>query len=345
MPYKMKFPLTASRERLRQLVSSFSGQRILVLGDLMLDQYIRGHSSRISPEAPVPVVSVDQESCIPGGAGNVAHNLASLGASVRVLGVLGEDEAGRRLSSELKALGVLTDGLLFEGSRLTSQKCRVVAERQQVVRYDRETQAPLGHETEGRLIALLPQALREAQAVILSDYGKGVISPRVLNAVIPLARKLGLPVTVDPKVEHFRRYRGVSCITPNLQEAWAGMGRPPKPGLKALEALGRDILRALKSASVLITRGAEGMSLFKAAGRVVHIPTQAREVFDVTGAGDTVIAALTLALAGGARIEEAASLSNYAAGIVVGKLGTAVASPGELERELLLSRSDGARPR
>ncbi len=300
----------------------------------MLDHYIRGSVSRISPEAPVPVVRVQSENNVAGGAGNVAVNLAALEASVAVIGVVGTDDAGHRLGELLSTHGIAVAGLIQDGTRFTSQKCRVVAERQQVVRFDRETAEPLSAETEKKLIESLPRAIENSEAVILSDYGKGVLTPRVLNAAIAWCKRAGRPVTVDPKIEHFRRYRGVTCLTPNLNEAWGGMRRDAKPGEEPLSQLGRDILRALKSESVLITRGPDGMSLFKANGRSLHIPTRAREVFDVTGAGDTVISTLTLALAAKARIEDAAAVSNYAAGVVVGKLGTATCSPGELVRAL-----------
>lgn len=324
----------SQRRALRHLITGFKGQRILVVGDLMLDQYIRGNVSRISPEAPVPVVRVGEETFIPGGAGNVAANLASLGARVSVVGVVGEDEAGRHLISDLKSRGIDADPILCDRRRVTAQKCRVVAERQQVVRYDRETAGPLSNETENRLLQRVAAAARASSAVILSDYGKGVVSPKILAAAILGAKRAGCPIVVDPKIEHFKRYKGVTCITPNLHEAWAGMRRAAKPGLDELAKLGRDILKTLRCGSVLITRGADGMSLFKSDGRVLHVPTQAREVFDVTGAGDTVISALTLALAAGADIEQAALISNCAAGIVVGKLGTAVTTVSELNGAL-----------
>jgi len=325
---------SSDKPRLRRLVSQFPDKRVLVVGDLMLDHYIRGSVSRISPEAPVPVVRVQHESNVAGGAGNVAVNLAALGASVAVIGVIGTDDAGHRLGELLSTHGIAVAGLIQDGARLTSQKSRVVAERQQVVRYDRETAGPLSQETEQKLIDSLPRAIEGAEAVILSDYGKGVLTPRVLNAAIAWCKRFDRPVTVDPKIEHFKRYRGVTCVTPNLHEAWGGMRRDPKPGEEALEALGRDILKTLRSKSVLITRGPDGMSLFKASGPSLHIPTRAREVFDVTGAGDTVISTLTLALAARAKIEDAASVANYAAGVVVGKLGTATCTPGELLRVL-----------
>jgi D-beta-D-heptose 7-phosphate kinase/D-beta-D-heptose 1-phosphate adenosyltransferase len=320
----------AERQELLRTIARFTGRRVLVVGDLMLDQYIRGSVSRISPEAPVPVVRVTGETFIPGGAGNVVSNLAALGASVSVVGVVGEDEAGRRLLEQFRGKGVNTDGVCVDVDRLTTQKCRVVAERQQALRYDRETTEPISHATETRLLASLADELSKAEAVILSDYGKGVIGPKLLARAILGARKRKIPVTVDPKPEHFRRYQGITCVTPNTSEAWACMHRVPKPGSDALDELGRDILKTLRSKSVLITRGPDGMSLFEAGGRVTHIPTVAREVFDVSGAGDTVISTFTLALAAGAPLARAAKLSNHAAGIVVAKLGTATTDQKEL---------------
>ncbi len=326
----------AERKELLRTIARFPGRRVLVVGDLMLDQYVRGSVGRISPEAPVPVVRVTGESHVPGGAGNVVNNLAALGAAVSVMGVIGEDEAGARLLEDFRGRGVDVSGVCLDVERQTTQKCRVVAERQQVVRFDRETSGPLSHATEARLLAALDAALPKADAVILSDYGKGVINPRVLARAIKAARRRGIPVTVDPKPEHFRLYKGVTCVTPNTSEAWACMRRDPKPGSEAIDALGKDILKTLKSRSALITRGPDGMSLFEAGAktRVTHIPTQAREVFDVSGAGDTVISTLTLALAAGAPLRRAAALANHAAGIVVAKLGTATTDCKELARAI-----------
>lgn len=323
-------PTRAERQEILRTIARFPGRRVLVVGDLMLDQYIRGSVSRISPEAPVPVVRVTGESFVPGGAGNVISNLSALGAAVSVVGVVGEDEAGRRLLDQFRAKGAEVDGVCVDAERLTTQKCRVVAERQQAVRYDRETTGPLSHATEKRLLAGVDEEVSRAQAVILSDYGKGVIFPALLARAIAAARRRGIPITVDPKPEHFLKYKGITCVTPNTSEAWACMRREPKPGQDALVALGKDILRTLKSRSVLITRGPDGMSLFEAGGKVTHIPTVAREVFDVSGAGDTVISTFTLALAAGAPLVRAAVLSNQAAGIVVAKLGTATTDPKEL---------------
>lgn len=324
----------AERQELLRTIARFPGRRVLVVGDLMLDRYIRGACSRISPEAPVPVVRVSAENHIPGGAGNVVSNLAALGASVSVVGVVGDDDSGRRLLEHFRAQGSGVDGVLTDPERHTTEKCRVVADRQQVVRYDRETVGPLSHATEARLLEAVDAGVDDAAALILSDYGKGVIAPKLLARAIARAKRRGIPVTVDPKPEHFRRYKGVTTVTPNTSEAWACMHRPPKPGQDALVALGKDILKTLRSKSALITRGPDGMSLFEAGGKITHIPTVAREVFDVSGAGDTVISTFTLALAAGASLKTAALLANQAAGIVVGKLGTATTDAKELARSL-----------
>ena len=322
-----------SERKLARYVDLFPRQRVTVLGDLMLDHFIRGKVSRISPEAPVPVVRVSQETYLPGGAGNVAINIASLKAKVRIISIIGADDAGSRLLSDLQARGSDASGILVDPDRPTTQKIRVVAEHQQVVRFDRESTHPVHASQQDRLLAALEAALADSDALVLSDYGKGVITPRVLQAAIRLARRRGLPVTVDPKVEHFKRYRGVTCITPNLLEASQGMHVPVREDDASVEELGRRILRALRATSVLVTRGEHGMTLVTDHTHE-HIPTVAREVFDVTGAGDTVIAVLSLCLAAKARLSDAARVANTAAGIVVGKLGTASVSPDELRRAL-----------
>ncbi|MBI3548330.1 MAG: D-glycero-beta-D-manno-heptose-7-phosphate kinase [Elusimicrobia bacterium] len=318
--------------RLQKLLKEFHNKRILVLGDLMLDQFVRGKVSRLSPEAPVPVVQVTSESQVPGGAGNVCSNLASLGASVSAASLVGNDEAGRLLLALLRNNGINTESVLLAPDRPTTQKCRIIADHQQVVRYDRETVGPTARKEQDALIKAIQAEIPRCQGVIISDYGKGVVTPPVLQAAIRSAKKAGVPVTVDPKIEHFRRYKGVDCITPNLHEAWTGMRLIAKPGQASVEELGRRILRALQPETVLITQGGEGMTLFenRSPVRSTHIAAQAREVYDVTGAGDTVISVFTLALAAGATYQEAAVIANRAAGIVVGKLGTATVSVQEL---------------
>ncbi|HEX9780919.1 MAG TPA: D-glycero-beta-D-manno-heptose-7-phosphate kinase [bacterium] len=325
---------------LLRVIDRFPKSRILVLGDLMLDEFIWGRVSRISPEAPVPVVWVQSESVMPGGAANVANNLRSLGAEVTLIGVAGRDRFGDVLLGELSDRGIDASGVL-RAERPTIVKTRVIAHHQQVVRVDREQPGPLSAAEVKRLVRAVEERLREADALIIEDYGKGLVTRRLLSAVIPRARRAGVIITVDPKEDHFELYRGVSALTPNRAEAALAVGRE-LADRRALERAGAELVRRLRCEAVLITLGEDGMELFERSGRRTMIPTVAQEVFDVAGAGDTVIAAFTLALAAGAGPRDAARLSNYAAGIVVGKLGVACCSPGEL-RALL--RATGRRRR
>lgn len=324
-----------SPQRLRSLISRFRGKRILVLGDLMLDHFIRGKVRRISPEAPVPVVSVSEDSHMPGGAGNVCSNLAALTARVAVFSTIGDDLTGSHLLRDLEERGVDTRGIVLDAGRVTTKKTRVVAEHQQVVRFDRETPHPLSARSQRDLARRLADAVPGADALVISDYGKGIVTQKAVASALAAARRAGIPVLIDPKVQHFLRYRGVDCITPNIHEAWGGMGLPVKEDDAAVLTLGKKILSRLNLRSVLVTRGERGMTLFeRSPARIWHIPTKAREVFDVTGAGDTVIGVMTLALASRARLEEAAYIANLAAGIAVGKLGTASISIPELRSRL-----------
>ncbi|MBI4351191.1 MAG: D-glycero-beta-D-manno-heptose-7-phosphate kinase [Elusimicrobia bacterium] len=305
-----------------------------VFGDMMLDRYIKGSVKRISPEAPVPVVRVTSEAAVCGGSANVAVNLSALGAVPTLVSVAGRDAAADELSSLLAAAGVSPDSLVRDAGFRTIEKTRVIAEHQQVVRFDREHPAPLGRGAGKAALAALAAALeRGCQALILSDYGKGLLEPAAINSALALAAKRGVPVFVDPKVEHFRLYRGAACITPNTAEAFGGMRLTQRDGQEAAEKLGLGIMRRLALRSLLITQGEHGMTLFTRKGSSVsprHIPTRAREVYDVTGAGDTVISALALTWASGGAPEEAALAANFAAGIVVGKLGTASVTVEEL---------------
>jgi D-beta-D-heptose 7-phosphate kinase/D-beta-D-heptose 1-phosphate adenosyltransferase len=306
----------------------------------MVDRYIRGQVSRLSPEAPVPVVDIHQEDFMPGGAGNVASNIADLGGRPLLVSVVGQDPEGDHLLAALRSRGVDVEGVGKDDSRPTILKTRVIAGHQQVVRFDRESRASLNREVMGRILRAVKSRLSEVNGVLISDYGKGVVSSALLNVLLPLARRHGKFVAVDPKVEHFLRYKGVNCITPNLKEAAEGIrSLPPKTDAE-VDLIGQRILRRLRCHTVLITRGEKGMSLYESSGKTTHIPSQAREVFDVTGAGDTVIATFSLALAAGASYVEAARLSNIAAGIVVGKLGTATVSPREILAALNGQRVD-----
>jgi D-beta-D-heptose 7-phosphate kinase/D-beta-D-heptose 1-phosphate adenosyltransferase len=321
------------------LLPHFSRQKILVIGDIMVDKFVWGKVSRISPEAPVPVVEVSQETHKLGGAGNVANNLNSLGGKVYLVGVIGSDIVGEQLKDDLRETKISVDGIISDQTRPTCIKTRIIASHQQVVRVDKEVKGAFTAEIERKIIDRIESIIPQVQAIIISDYGKGVVTPAVLSRAIQLARKNGTPVTVDPKIEHFLRYKRVSCITPNLSEAFSGMRTLLVDEDKKIIELGNKILRKLNSDSVLITRGEKGMTLFEPGNKITHIPTRAKEVYDVTGAGDTVIATFTLALAARADFVTAAEISNFAAGVVVGKLGTATVSLDELRSAILNYRT------
>ncbi|MCX7886599.1 MAG: D-glycero-beta-D-manno-heptose-7-phosphate kinase [Verrucomicrobiae bacterium] len=323
-------------QRLQTFLKRFPRQHILVVGDVMLDQFIWGKVTRISPEAPVPVVEVQRESYFPGGAANVARNLRALGARVSVLGVIGSDQSGQTLRELLAEGGIDTSGLLTDVRRPTTVKTRVVAHHQQVVRFDREQTAPLLSEQEDALARCYVRALQEADAVIFEDYGKGVLSQRLFDRLHEQARRCGKITSADPNPRHLLRYRGLTAITPNRLEAFVAAGvTPAEPAGEVLEdrallQVGEILLKKWRPQNLLITLGEQGMCLFRAGKPPHHIPTVAREVFDVSGAGDTAIATFTLALAAGAGAVEAAVIANHAAGVVVGKVGTATCSPQEL---------------
>ena len=325
-------PSANHRTGLRGFLSRFSKARVLVVGDLILDEFVWGKVSRISPEAPVPVVWVQSESVMPGGAANVANNIRALGGQALLVGVVGEDAWGTRLLDDLASRRVDTSGVL-RIARPTTVKTRVIAHHQQVVRVDREHREPLTSATIGRLLRVVEDRLAGVDAVVLEDYGKGVITRQLLEVAVPLARRRRKLITVDPKEEHFDLYHGVTALTPNRQEAGEAVGRE-LAGDADVRRAGQEILERLGCEGVLVTLGEDGMWLFEPRGRQARIPTVAQEVFDVAGAGDTVIAAFTLALASGASMEQAALIANYAAGIVVGKLGVATASPEELAARL-----------
>ena len=303
--------------------------RVAVLGDVMLDEFLWGKVARISPEAPVPVVAVERQSFHLGGAANVAGNLRALGGSAVLAGVVGDDAAAELLREALDRAGVVAHLLAADPGRPTTMKTRIVAQGQQVVRADREVCADIPDTLEDALLDCLRLELPGCQALVISDYQKGVVTERLLRRVLALARRRRLPVLVDPKLRHFSRYRRVAVVTPNQAEAEQATGISVHDAAGLLAA-GRRILAMLDCDAALITRGEHGMSLFERGRRPLHIETAAREVFDVTGAGDSVIATMALALAAGARPSEAAVLANHAAGVVVGKLGTAEASAAEV---------------
>ncbi len=323
-----------TRQRLKELLKRFSKTRVLVIGDVMLDEFIWGKVERISPEAPVPVVWVERESAMPGGAANVAGNVQAMGGQVRLLSIIGRDAGGERLVRELQARGIETEDLLVDPARPTTSKTRVIAHHQQVVRIDREKVHPVSGQLLERIIEAVKEILPQVDGILIEDYGKGLVGPALLRPVVGMAKRSGKVITVDPKEENFRYYRGVTALTPNKKEASLAAKHPITDEASLLEA-GRKILKALKPEVLLVTLGEEGMCLFgKDGARPVKIPTVAQEVFDVSGAGDTVIATFTLARAAGASFLEAAIISNAAAGVVVGKVGVATCSPEELSRQM-----------
>ena len=329
---RVKTPPTLPR-----YLDRFPRTRVLVLGDVMLDEYVWGTVSRISPEAPVPVVAVRSESLKIGGAGNVAVNIASLGGQVEVVGVVGTDAAAERLTRELTLAGVQADGLVSDDTRPTTIKSRVVAGSQHVVRFDRESDAPLAPAVRARVLEQVRGRLAQADVLLISDYAKGVVGQRLVRDALALATRLRKMVAVDPKVHHMSLFRNVTVLAPNHHEAAAAARILVREEADLLRA-GTRLLNQLKARAVLITRGEQGMSLFEAGHGVTHIPTFAREVYDVTGAGDTVMAGLALGLAAGASFKDAAVLANCAAGVVVGKRGTASVSRAEL-RDALKERT------
>ena len=327
---------TLSAKRAKQILSAAENTRVLVVGDVMLDQFIWGGVSRISPEAPVPVVDFQRESFMPGGAANVARNLVCLKTPTELFGAIGRDEAAGKLLKLLSEQNIGCSGLVKSSGRHTSIKTRIVAHQQQVVRIDRETRGHLDGKTTASLLAEFKKQLTKADAVIVGDYGKGVVTQPLLNEIKTLCRARGVWLSLDPKPVHHLDLRSLSLITPNRKEAFELAELPDETknenpfADKNLMLVAEKLLAELKPAVLLITLGELGMLLCQRGQKPFHIPTVAQEVFDVSGAGDTVIASFTLAVAAGASPIEAAILSNHAAGIVVGKVGTATTTPEEL---------------
>ena len=319
--------------RIDKIISKFKDVKILIVGDIILDEFVWGDTSRISPEAPVPVVLVERESLMPGGAANVASNICALGAKAYLVGAIGRDEHGRRLEKILKEKGVDLEGVISDAQRPTTLKTRVVARHQQVIRIDREKISPLSESINKEIIDYVREKIKEVDGVIIEDYGKGVITPRLLKEIVPLTKRHNKIITVDPKEEHISYYKGATAITPNRKEAEAMSGIKAKDD-ESLNRLGRALLRRLKLKAAVITLGEHGMRVFERGGKITHIPTVAQEVFDVSGAGDTVIAAFTVSLGAGAKMIEAAHISNFAGGIVVGKVGVATTSQAELKSRI-----------
>ncbi len=317
-----------SVRKVRSLLRRFSGVRLLVIGDLMLDEFLWGSVERISPEAPVPVVRVERESLCLGGAANVVANVRALGAHVTACGLIGQDAAGGHILAELRRIGAGTSGVVRSSDMVTTRKTRVIAHHQQVVRFDREQ--PVATDGDGkRLVAFVERNASRYDAVLVSDYGKGVVSPALLEVLNRLHREQRVQVVIDPKKPNFAHYRGAALITPNQHEAAEAAGIVVGDEA-SLEQAGVRLLERWQADAVLITRGEKGMTLFRCGRPGRHFPAVARDVFDVTGAGDTVVATCTVAMAAGATLEEAAWLANHAAGVAVSKLGTATVNQAEL---------------
>ena len=316
----------------KNILSEFKKKKILIIGDLILDRYIWGKVNRISPEAPVPVVEVTDENFLLGGASNVANNIVALGGHATIVGVAGNDIAGGILMKMLEERGIQCGGVFWGSTRPTTVKTRVIAHNQQVVRFDRENKDKVDGKVLKGLLEYIRSAIPNHDAVIISDYKKGVISSELVREVLKHSRPKNIFVSVDPKVRHFHCYKNVSLITPNIMEASIASGIEIKDE-KSLVNAGRTLCKKISCDAILITRGEYGMSLFEK-DKVVHIPTVAKNVYDVTGAGDTVIATFTIAYAAGASMKEAAVIANHAAGIVVGEIGTAVAKIDQLRKSL-----------
>ncbi|MGA2118701.1 MAG: PfkB family carbohydrate kinase [Bryobacteraceae bacterium] len=328
------------KKRIREIAPRFAGLRLLVVGDLMLDEFIWGKVSRISPEAPVPVVDVTSESYYPGGAANVARNLREFTSHVAVLGAAGDDAAGSRLVSLLAGSGMDTAGVMRHEGYSTIVKTRVIARHQQVVRVDRDCRIPSGGPWVERAIEFVERAAGDVDGIVVSDYNKGFVTQALADRVLAAAQRHGKVLTVDPHPRTALEWKGATAIKPNRSEAFHAAGLPPSDPVEpaerdlALLEAGHRLLQRWQPQNLVVTLGEQGMMLFRAGEPCYHVPASAQDVFDVSGAGDTAIALFTLGLCAGADAREAAELANLASGIVVGKLGTATVNPVELEAAL-----------
>ena len=322
-----------SKKRSLEIIDNLPRSKVLVVGDLMVDQFIWGNVSRISPEAPVPVVEVTSENFLLGGSANVSNNIFSMGGKVCVTGIIGSDDMGRLLIRNFREMNVDTSGIIVEHNRTTTIKTRIIARSQQVVRFDRENKNSVSLNSVEKMVEYIERIRDDLGAVVISDYSKGIISEKLLKGIRDVISGRDIIVCIDPKQNDFSLYQGFDVITPNHHEA----GRALDMEIVCEDDLiknGKSLLERFGFKAVLITRGEEGMSLFENSGSVTHIPAVAREVFDVTGAGDTVVGVFALCMAAGATFKEAAVLANHAAGIVVGKVGTATVSQEELRKML-----------
>ncbi|UCE19984.1 MAG: D-glycero-beta-D-manno-heptose-7-phosphate kinase [Gemmatimonadota bacterium] len=322
--------------RVKEILAAIQEQRILVIGDIMLDQYCWGTVNRISPEAPVPVVDIGSESIRLGGAANVANNIRSLGAEPWLVGVIGNDGYGRRFLDEMKIHHMSTDGIIIDESRPTTIKTRIIAHHQQVLRTDRESKKRISKKIEQQTIDVIRRLAHKADALLIQDYNKGTITKDLIKQVTGLAQQYRKILAVDPKFDHFFSFGGATVFKPNQREVENALGFKIEDE-RQLQKAGEKILKRLQCSYLLITRGEQGMALFDRKGKVTHIPTRAKEVYDVSGAGDTAIGVLTVAHAAGASITEAATMANHASGIVCAELGIFPVVKEELSREMKLA--------
>jgi len=324
--------------QLKTYLRRFSDTKILVLGDLILDHYIWGTVNRVSPEAPVPVVHVNSESHRMGGAANVYHNIVTLGGQVELCGVIGNDSYGKQILKEIRQASKSSPGIFVDPSRPTIKKTRVIAHNQQIVRYDVEQRDQVSKAIERKIVKHIATRIADLSCIVISDYAKGLITEALMAQVRTLANHYDVPIIVDPKVEHMPYYTGVTVITPNYLEAKQGAGYLATQDI-SIQQIGQTLQHRLQCQAVVVTRGEEGMSIFERQGRSWTIPAVARQVYDVTGAGDTVVSTLALALSAKASIADAAMLANHAAGIVVGMVGTATVTRSQLQQVIMHDNS------
>jgi len=319
-------------KRLLKILNTFKERKLLVIGDIMLDRSIFGDVTRISPEAPVQVVHVNREENIPGGAANVANNMASLGGRIHIIGTVGDDGPSKTLKAELRKRSIITDYLIKDQKRPTIQKTRIMAQNQQLLRVDYEKKEGVGAMIDAKIVRYVRNLIKRVDAVVVSDYGKGIIGERVMRSLVEITKTASKPLIVDPKPQNMQCYVNADLVTPNHLEAQAMTGIEEK-NEQDLEKMGMMLMERLSS-DIIITRGEKGMSLFTKDFKAKHFPTKAKEVYDVTGAGDTVVATIAMALSSGATLEEAIILANHAAGAVVGKVGTATITVKEIAEDI-----------
>ena len=323
------------KNKLKEIVENFPEKKVVVIGDLILDKYVMGEVSRISPEAPIQIVAVEKENYSPGGASNVANNISSLGGNSFLIGTIGNDEQGKQFIHELEKAKINHENIIIDAVKPTTQKVRILGHNQQLLRVDYENKEYLDKEIEEKIMNKLKELIKKIEVVIISDYAKGIVTSNLVKGIIQLCEENNKIVIIDPKPKHKEFYKNANLITPNNKEACQMLKIEENNG-KELNEIGNALVRELNS-NILITRGEKGMSLYKKNNSIFEIPTIAREVYDVTGAGDTVVGTIALALATGASLEESTTISNYAAGIVVGKMGASTLTQKELIEKISAS--------